>query len=160
MSMGGAMVAIKEEKLKEIMLNQEQLESFIFDENNEKSGEISICTMEQAWDAIRILLSDERGDGDLWGFLDSEDKELPLGESGVWLDKKQTRRMAEYLEKINQEKLEELFNSDDYQQAEFYWEEVWKDEDNKEDLFDFILNLKVFAKKTVEENKILLFYVA
>ena len=51
MSMGGCYISIEEEKVRQIFTNKESLSNFVH------NNELDTYSLEQAWDAFRILLS-------------------------------------------------------------------------------------------------------
>lgn len=151
MSLGGCYVAIKQEQLDDIIDKGHSLSEVVFDDNST----LRTYSLEQAWDAIRILLMDVApaaiGSNELEG--------VDLGETCLYLTPSEVNEVNKQISSLTKETIIELFNSAQFQEAEFYWDNLWKEEDNLEELIDFILGLKEFLQKSAQEKETVLFYL-
>ncbi len=156
MSMGGAYISIKEDKLNSIIKNHESLSDYVFDEDNEKNGDVTISTLEQAWDAFNSVFSTTVPD--ILGVDVLED--VDLGETCNLIGQSDIAAMSHKLELISDDEFLAMLKSADYQNADFYWDNVWKDEGTFDELLGFFQEFKELLKDAIEEQKVVLFYVA
>lgn len=147
MSMGGTFLAITNEHFEKASNNEIYLPDFI----HERDNSFSLLSLEQAWDAIRILLIDISPD--LFG---NEPLEIELGEMSMLVDNKLCYEQISHLSKEN---LYSLLNNDKYLNADFYWNNVFTQEEEFEYIVDLIVELQQFLLKSINNNQTVLFYI-
>lgn len=140
MSMGGCYIAILENELEKEISNQ-SLEKNI--DNYER------CTLEQAWDAFRILFGDE-----IYG----EDFQLSLGEQAFIHNLENVKLISEQLNSISEIQFKSMLSETSFKDEDFYWNNIWTKE--PEDMLNFFNSMKEFFNKSAQTNKIVLFYIA
>lgn len=155
MSMGGAYISIDEDKLNSILGSGESLSDFVFDEKNEDSGEVQICSLEQAWDAFNSLFSSAIPDLLGTDVLENVD----LGEECHLISLSDVQATSHRLELISDDDFLAMLKSHDYQEADFYWDNVWKSEENTQEMLGMFQELKAFMKRAIEEQKVALLYI-
>jgi Domain of unknown function (DUF1877) len=147
MSMGGCYISIEEDIVKSLVTHKKSLSSFIFDEQNE----LSTYSLEQAWDAFRILFSGF----DILGVYPLEN--VDLGEECFFIKAREVKELSLSLNMTSPQELREIMASDEFQNEEFYWDSFWKQ--HPEDLIKMVDGLKFFFCDAANNNHSLLFYL-
>lgn len=150
MSMGGCYISITDTKLSSLLSNHESLSDYVFN-----SGENpSTCSLEQAWDAFRVLF--EHIDIDIYG----EPLEADLGEGCFLIKGENLSYLSKDLNSITIEGFNELIQHDNFQNAEFYWDEFWKKKEEVAELTKIFSELQQFIKTADENKQAVIFYIA
>lgn len=147
MSMGGAFLAISNTDYNKA-INQE-LNLFDFVDN--KDNDFLLCSVEQAWDAIRVLL--ENKIPELFG---SEPVDIDIGEMAMLID---TQFVNSQLQNISNEEILKLLNEPAYLNSDFYWNETFTNEEEFESIIELINNIKTFFNNATLQDKSVIFYI-
>lgn len=145
MSIGGCYISIEEEKVRQIFSNKESLSDYISDNNPAR------YSLEQAWDAFRILFSGF----DILGVYPLEG--VDLGEECFFIKAREVKELSLSLNITSPQELREIMASDDFQNEDFYWDSFWKQ--NSEHLIKMVEELKHFFADAAKNNHSLLFYI-
>ena len=151
MSMCGNYVAIPEEKLNEALYEGASLSRFVFDEANDPF--ITRGGLEQAWDAFRHLFQNDIPELLGEDFLEDAD----LGEGCCLIAPSLVASIAGRLATVTPEALKERFDAEEFQSADFYWENVWKEA--FEDILSMFTRLAAFFKAAARRGDTVFFYV-
>lgn len=152
MSMGGCYVAIHKDKLNELLDDENvSLSEFVFEEAN--AALMDKYSLEQAWDAFRHLFMEDIPE--LLGEEPLEDTDL--GEGCFLICAEDVANIAAQLAAISAEDLKARFESEEFQTADFYWDNVWREDfDAVAEMFEGLV--KYFAA-AAQRGDAMLFYI-
>lgn len=152
MSMGGSYIALNKDKLDALLSDpQASLSAFVFDDANQAL--ITTYSLEQAWDAFRCLFEDDLPELNGGEFLQDAD----LGEGCFLISAPQVSSLAAQLAGISADDLRALFDLEQFQAADFYWENVWKED--FEEISEMFAGLVTFFEGAASRDEAMLFYV-
>ncbi|ABM39039.1 DUF1877 family protein [Polaromonas naphthalenivorans] len=152
MSMGARYIALHKDRLNALLSDpQASLSAFVFDDANQAL--ITSYSLEQAWDAFRCLLEDDLPELNGGEFLQDAD----LGEGCFLISAPQVSSLAEQLAGFSADDLRAMFDSEQFQAADFYWENVWKE--NFEEISEMFAGLVTFFEGAASRDEAMLFYV-
>lgn len=152
MSMGGSYIALHKDRLDELLDDpQASLSAFVFDDAHQAL--VTHYSLEQAWDAFRCLFEDDLPELNGGEFLQDAD----LGEGCFLISAPQVARLATQLAGFSADDLRALFDSEQFQTADFYWENVWKEK--FEDISSMFDGLVKFFEGAARRDEAMLYYV-
>ncbi len=137
--------------MKDAINNEKSLSDLVFN-----GGTCKTYTLEQSWDAVRIILDNFTTDA-----MGGENvlEGVDLGECCMLIENEDLDVLIKDLNGKTIKDFEKVIDSDDFRSEEFYWDELWKDEENREELIDFCLGIYAFFKEAKENNQDVLFYL-
>ena len=153
MSMGGSYIALHKDRLDALLADpQASLSNFVLDDAH--ASLLTRYSLEQAWDAFRCLFED-----DLPGLVG--DEVLPdadLGEGCFLIAAPQVARLATQLAAFSADDLRARFDSEPFQAADFYWENIWKED--FEEVAEMFAGLVAFFEGAAGRDEAMLFYIS
>lgn len=149
MSLGGCYLEMKQDVFHYLIQQNKSLQEYV-NKNSLKS-----CTLEQSWDAVRILT--QNFSPNILG--SSPLSNVDLGEACFLFSSSDIHIINQQLSSIDDSTLSSLFGSSNFQNADFYWDNVFKDIDSKDKLIEYVLNVKKFFSQ-LHNDSIVLFYIS
>lgn len=151
MSMGGCYVSINENELNTIISENKSLSDFVF----RREKDLPSCSLEQAWDAVRILFTDNIPD--IFGIDVLEG--VDLGETCFIISPEDAALVSKQLNDTTDDDITDMYHSSSFQNEDFYWADFWKEENNFNDIKDMIKELQQFFIQVAEDGNAVLFYI-
>lgn len=147
MSIGGCYILVKKDDLEKALLCSNNLNTFVKDKEH--------FTLEQAWDAIRVLTKDY-----ISNIFGEKILDCHIGETCFHIDSDEIELMQMEFNNINEDLLKKVYHSEEYNNEEFYYDNYYKDdEESEKELYDYIIFLKSFIQKINTKEYNLLFYI-
>ena len=148
MSLGGCYLEMNQDVFHHLIQQNKSLQEYV-NKNSLKS-----CTLEQSWDSVKILT--QNFSPNLLG--SSPLLNVDLGETCFLFSFSDIQIINQQLSSIDDSILSSIFESSNFQNADFYWDNVFKDIDSKVDLIEYVLNVKNFLSQ-LHNDSIVLFYI-
>jgi len=165
MSMIGNFKSCSDDKLKDLLNNPSDIESFLYPEEFDENDPTEL-DIDKAWQAIHFLLTDSPYEGDkplnfiTMGGVEVGDFDIGYGPARAF-SSKEVKEIAKALENISGECLKKKFSPDVFNENGIY-PDIW-DEEVEECMDKYVINyyndLKNFIKTTSDNSQALLVYV-
>ena len=147
MSIGGCYILVKKDELENALSLSNNLNAFVKDKEH--------FTLEQAWDAIRVLTIDY-----ITNIFGETILDCHIGETCFYINSEEINLMQIEFNNISEDVLKEVYHSEKYNREEFYYDNYYKDdEESEKELYDYVIFLKNFIQKINTQEYNLLFYI-